>query len=764
MSAEAPRRAALAVFFVSAALLAYEILLVRIFAIQYFHHFATMAISIAMLGFGAGGIVLLVRPPRSPREISRLLRTAALLTPILLLACPLLAERISLDPTQLPSDPREWPKLLATYLLLAVPFFSGALAILSALVGEGKRLGLLYGASFLGAGVGVAAAMGAAYSPWIGSIEVTPYKGLPQVEAYPQARRTAQRASPVGWLVAVDAPAFRYAPGLSLTFRGEFPRQVALFVDGQLAGALSAWRRVNEARPLVAELPTSLPYALPGRERVLVLAAGGGMDVWAALAGGATDVTAVDLHPGLVRLATASLREAVERSTARVRWIAGDARGFVARSRERFDLITLGAGGAFGTSAAGIHALDEDFLHTTEAYSAYLGRLSDGGVLAVTRWLTVPPRPDARAILTAAEALRRRGSQGAARGLVVARSWATVTVLAKPSGFSDTESAALRAWAESHQVDLDWYPGLGAPPGDRFNFLEGDVHFEAARAATVGGSSLATLLRAYPFDISPATDARPYPHHFMRARSVGVLFSAGRGSWLPFAEWGYVTLLATLAQAALLGALLFLPVGAIRARSRAKERLSMGLPLYFAAIGLAYLTAEIAAIQHLSLLLGHPVYAVAAVLAALLLFSGAGSVWSDRLGLERAGAGLVAVALILGLYAAALLPGVGLAQGAPFALRAFLAIAALAPVAFVMGWAFPVGLRFVAGDDVERRAWAWAVNGFASVVAAPLSGLTSLTVGSRTLFALAAAGYLVAAVIALRGGSTIASPRGGTLG
>jgi hypothetical protein len=43
----------LAVAVISAATLAYEVLLVRLFAIVQWHHFAFMAISIALLGFGA---------------------------------------------------------------------------------------------------------------------------------------------------------------------------------------------------------------------------------------------------------------------------------------------------------------------------------------------------------------------------------------------------------------------------------------------------------------------------------------------------------------------------------------------------------------------------------------------------------------------------------------------------------------------------------------------------------------------------------------
>lgn len=781
----------LAVALLSAGTLAYEILLVRVFAIEQFHHFAYMAIGVAMLGFGASGTLwaLAGRPERATRWLA----WAAVLAAGSLVASPALAHRIELDPTQLAWDLRAWPRLALLYLLLALPFGAGALAILLTLTAECERPGRIYGASFWGAGLGaalalailwlapparalalpatlaslgaLAAARGAAGArlaragawlavavgagawlrpPW--RLHITPYKALPQVEAYPDARRLAERTSPVGWVVAVQAPAFRYAPGLSLAFRGDFPRQTALFVDAQIADATAAWQSDSAAARVLDWLPSALPYALGDRERVLVLGAGGGSEVWNALTHRARWVTAVELQPDLVRLATglAPLPPA-ETTGARVEWVVGDARSYVARSRERFDLVTLGPAGGFGTTAAGVYSLSEDFLHTVDAYVAYLERLSDRGVLAVTRWLTVPPRANVRVILTAAEALRRVGAAALPRGLVVVRSWGTATVMVKPAGFSASEIAALGRWATERRFDLDWYPGLGAPAVG-FNLLDEPTLFRAAAAAVSGPAGAARFAATYPFAVAPVDDARPYPHHFLRTRSLGAFLRSSRGNWLPFAEWGYVALLATLCQSVVLAGLLTLAPVAIRRRpGRGAGPRWLALVGYFAAIGLAYLAAEIAAIQQLSLLLGHPVYAVAAVLAALLGCSGAGSAWSDRLAARRGWIAAATLAALLALYAALLLGLVHRFEPAPLAVRAAVAVFALVPPACLMGFPFPLGLRALAGTDGTSIAWAWAANGFASVVAAPLAALVALEAGSPALFLVAAGGYAAAA-------------------
>jgi len=335
-------------------------------------------------------------------------------------------------------------------------------------------------------------------------------------------------------------------------------------------------------------------------------------------------------------------------------------------------------------------------------------------------------------------------------GIVVARSWGTSTVLVKPSGFSAADLERLRAWAASRQVDLDWYPGAVAPEA-RYNIPDEPTLVHAARAAVAHPDSARRFAATYPFAVAPASDARPYPHRFLRAGSLRTFLQSGSASWLTFAEWGYIALLATLAQSALLAGLLILLPTALRARNvRAPNGSLFPLVAYFSAIGLGYMAAEIAVIQQLTLLLGHPVYAVAVVLAAILICSGAGSAWSDRLAPQRARIVGAALGGSLALLAAVLLDVVHLLQPAPILARGLAASALLVPVAFLMGTMFPLGLRGVARDDSAHIAWAWGANGFASVVGAPLAALITVEAGSRVLLLVAATAYVAAAMLAHR--------------
>lgn len=797
----------LTVALLSAAALAYEILLVRLFAIQHFHHFAHMAIGVAMLGFGSSGTLLALMRRREPPGARSAMR-AALLAPWALLAGPALAQRVALDPTQLLWDGGQWLRLGVVYLALAIPVAVASFAILITLTLEPARVGRLYGASFLGSGLGaigsvgmlwllppdramaapaVFAALGGlaaaaglrgttparfwalaavavatvagARPPW--RLEVSAYKGLPQVEAFPNARRVAARSSPLGWTVAVRAPSFRHAPGLSLAYQGGFPEQTALFVDGETVGATTD-APDSAVAALVDWLPSALPYALGRRDRVLVLGASGDLEVRSALAHGARHVVAVEPDPHVVELSRSTA------PSASITWVVNAPRSFAAGTREAFDLVTLGLGGGIGGSAAGVHALREDFEHTVEAYAGYLRRLGEHGVLAASCWLTAPPREAVRLILTVAEAARRARTGLPSRTLVVSRSWGTVTVLVKPTGFDSRELKVLREWARAREFVIDWPPeeattaesppgtAAGATPetapapGD-FHVLDDRTLPTAIRAAVAGPDSAAVFARAYPFSVAPATDARPFPQHFLRPQSTARLGRGDLGRWLPFAEWGYVALIATLTQSVLLAGLLMLVPVALRRGVRPARR-PAAVVGYFAAIGLGYMGAEIAAIPPLSLVLGHPVYAVAAVLATLLVFSGLGSLWSDRLDAARGRRVSILLVAVLTGSSVCLLPLAHVMESASLPVRALAVLAALAPLGLLMGMPFPLGLRSLS-PDAGGFAWAWASNGFASVVAAPLAALVAVEAGTSALLIMAAAAYAVAATIHRAAGS-----------
>lgn len=113
----------LALALISAAVLGYEVLLVRLFAIVQWHHLAFMAISIALLGFGASGTFLAIWRNWVRSRFESVFALGAGLFAIFAPASFVLAQRLPLNPLTVVWEPAQLFYLPAMYLLLFIPFF-----------------------------------------------------------------------------------------------------------------------------------------------------------------------------------------------------------------------------------------------------------------------------------------------------------------------------------------------------------------------------------------------------------------------------------------------------------------------------------------------------------------------------------------------------------------------------------------------------------------------------------------------------------------
>ena len=367
---------------------------------------------------------------------------------------------------------------------------------------------------------------------------------------------------------------------------------------------------------------------------MLVLGAGAGGDVLQALYHAASAVDAVELNPDVIGLVQQTFGAFSGRpyTSPGVQVHVGEARGFVAATRNRYDLIQIALIDGFGASSAGLYALAESYLYTVESLQAYLGRLAPGGYLSITRWVALPPRGTLKLAGMTALALERSGVADPGRRLALLRSWNTATLLVKNGDFTPEDIARLREFCRLRSFDLDWYPGIRPEEANRYNRLDQSWFHDGIEAML--GPQRAEFIERYKFNIAPATDDRPYFFHFFRWRTLPELLRLKGQGGLPLLEWGYPLVVATLAQAVLASiALILAPLWLLRRRRRGRSRRRTWLrgAGYFAAIGIAFMFVEIAFIQKFTLFLSHPLYSIAVVLFAFLLSAGLGSRMSDRL-------------------------------------------------------------------------------------------------------------------------------------
>ena len=791
----------LAVGMISAAALAYEILLIRLLAIVHWHHSVEIVISLALLGYGASGTLLSLLGDRVRRHAPAMFVVNAALFGLSALVCVLIARSLPFDPMAVASDPGQFLSLAAMFVLLSTPLFAAANSIGSMLWRFEDQIPRIYGVDLLGAGAGallvlpglwllhpqsllIVVSLAALASAWLGSrmignrttwslvlvaaaavllvlglsvgspqlIQPAPYKDLAQALATDGAVIEHTSSGPAGTLTVVrnEQVPFRPAPGLSLQSMSLPPARAAVFVDGDRVGARPLANGRGEDAGYQRERLSALPYLILDQPATAVLRAGSGDAVFQSLALGAGDVVAVESNPQLVAL----YRAATDQWPLQVSWQVQSARAFIATSERRFDLIRLDV----APDIAGLDALSVDFDLTQEAMLDYLDRLAPDGLLAINGTTRYPPATTSRLLATARDALQQLGRESPARHVAMLRGWRDFVLLVSPRPLSERQDKLIRSFANRLGFDLVWLSTMTVDDANRFRQLPDPAYFRAAQsvfgAVQTVGAGTAT---------GPASDDRPYPYRFSDSQAAAHLLVdlfSGRGTAAQAGVDVGMVLGVLGAAAAVLAALVLivLPLLAGGDTRRALAGTRLRVLVYFAGIGVAFLFVEIAWIQRLRLFIGHPVYAATTVLAAFLVFAGLGSLWSQRCHADSERRVLwmaVSVIGVLSLFYLWVLPTWldGWAM-LPTVWRMVAAFALMAPLAFAMGIPFPLGLRHFGRGSAGVVPWAWAVNGSASVISAAAAPLVAASGGFSSLVLLAVFAYItIATLLPAHGGA-----------
>ena len=754
---------------VSAGILAFEVILTRIFSLVYWHHFAALLIALALTGFGTAGSLAALTMPRLTRHVSPALAVTALGAAIAMPLSYLAVLAVGLEPLALAWSGRSWFELGLVCLILIVPFGLGA-AHLGLALAWAPRTHFLYAANLAGSGVGcLVAALALSLLPPQEALYLAagltalgfvfqapacrplvrlagllaasvlalfllhaplplyfePFKDRAQALAAQGSALEAQAIGLDGVAEIIGGPAFHFAAGLSLVCRTPLPEQRGLFLDGDLLGPITRVRVPDRDTAFTRCLLGRLPQSVLNPKRVLVLYPGGGLPVLTALDGGAEQVVCLEENRLAARLMTGpmALFSGLLYERPGVRLIQADPWLYLFKTRDRFDLIVLGQGTAWGAGSES--GLGVDRFLTVEGLAMLLGRLGPQGGLAVSGPLLTPPRASIKLLATAKTACVRLGLP-LKDGLLVARDWQTVLVLIKPSGLTETEVQKAEAEAGRWGFDLAYAPGRGEPT-NLVHDLTGRPLEKAIRSILAGQT--ADLYSQSLFLLKPATRDRPYFHHFFRFRTLPLILNPGVSGALSVVQWGLLFTWGGLAATLLLAGLgIFGPLLSLRPRPR-------GL-LFFSLIGLGYMLAEVTLLSEITFRLGRPALAMPLVVGVFLLVSGLGSLaWGSR----RPAIFCLASALTL----AAALAGLRHLSGGAVSGALLLAVPAL-----FMGAPFAGGLTHLAGPRPAHRAWAFGVNGFFSVAGALGATLVCLELGHSVAIGLAGGSYLLAGLFA----------------
>jgi hypothetical protein len=770
---ESPLLAGVALSSFSALLL--ELALTRLFSVVLFYHFAFLAISVALLGLGAGGVFAHLWRRALSRWNLRTLGSG--LCAVSAVSVVLVLEVVLHTRVPLQLSYRSFRGLTVLYLSCAVPFFLTGLLFSVAFARNPGRISRLYGADLTGGALACLAV-----------VPLLDHLGGPNTVLL---AATAMAVSSVVWaesqkskwlavalsaLLAILVVANSVLAFIDVVYAKGERRQDKVAIEFTRWNAISRVevdRQSDGARYVVIDADAStaimnvdprqgpdsqaqrwLMQAAPAVSNVLrphgtfaIIGPGGGVDVLRAVVNGSPHVTGIEINPIIVddvmrgRYAEYSYHLY---DIPQVTIHNGDGRAFIRNSNDRYDVVQMTLVDTWASTAAGAFALSENNLYTVEAFREYFEHLKPDGMIAITRWEFSEPREALRVVSVAMDALHRIGVADAARNFAVVSDGPVdvggrpVLVLAKRSAFTPEEQATIQEHIQRNPNLVAQY--LPFQPGG------------SAFAQLIAANDPIAFARQYKFDVSPVHDSAPF---FFFTLKLSQIWEKDMRAMDWRVNVGVLVLLIVLVLSlAAVMAFLLVPL-ALEKGGHGGKTLQL---TYFVAIGLGYILVEIAFIQRFVLFLGHPTYALTVVVFLMLLSSGIGSMlsrrWLARPETRRIPLAIIMVVILAYVF---LLPGILTSLvGLPFAAKLVISGVLLAPLGIAMGMPFPTGLHALSsrgsgGGGKHSIEWAWAMNAAASVLGSVLAMVIAIRFGLNVTLACGAVAYAVAMLTALPG-------------
>jgi hypothetical protein len=775
------RRRLLGIALVGMGMLVFETVLTRIFAVTLWYYFGFLAVSIAMLGISAGAMVVHVLPRFGRDRLDETLAACAALFGVTAVLALLFHLNVTFIGTEI-GEAGFYLRMLVHVLALMLPFLSGGLVLALVFSRFHAEMPRLYFFDLAGSGVGCVLVIVAlttysgpaivllvaalsmiaalAFAPgrrhWMYLIGLVAFGaafalndpvGLIRIRASKSyVAAELQRGEQTGLLAEEWSPLSRTTLGGAYHNRARRFDYLQVENDAGAPTWIHRWRGSVDAMRYTAMDPPKIGLHLVGGH-VLIIGAGGGQEIWGALATGHT-VVAVEINPitvGWVRGPYAEF-SGNPYDHEGVTAVVSEGRSYVAHTDEKFDLVVLTMVDSWVGNAAGAFMFVENNLYTVEAVRAYRRRLRDGGALAITRYY--PYGEGLRLTSVVSQGLIEDGIDHPGDHMIVVRDAQPIqtTVLAFQRPVTPELAARAADVVEELGGSVLWAPHL--PPGRLATGQADDAYYGRLLDPRLADRREA-FIAGFHRNIEPTTDDHPFFFYMHRGSpfepEVG---HPARALALPIVYGLFVSLLG-LSLAFLVVPMWWARRGGMTGADGAPLRLpSPVLLLYFACLGVAFMLVEIPLTQQFVLFLGHPTYAFTAILSSMLVFSGVGSLLSSRLRVQdhprRLAACLgvlVAVLVATLLSVAPLMHGL---LGLPLAARILVTVVFLAPVALLMGVPFPGGIRILGQREPGAVAWAWAINGAFSVLASVLALVVAINFGLRASLLVGTAAYVVA--------------------
>lgn len=451
------------------------------------------------------------------------------------------------------------------------------------------------------------------------------------------------------------------------------------------------------------------PFRVKPESKVLIIGAGGGTDVALALASGSKDVTAVEINPSIVEnVRSYGGRAGNIYNRTDVHVFIEEGRNFVSRSNQTYDMVLLGFVDSSSAIVSGGLVMSENYLYTVEAFEDYLKHVNKDGVLAFVRYEVDIPR----LVVISKEALENLGVKGDIKDHLIVVSQTDpaqkeaflgnqMVFIIKKTPFTLEEINRIKPIVEEKK----WAPVI-LP----YNNID-----EPYKQFLSGQMTYSEFESNFDINIQATHDNNPF--YFAYYKPIGIPISYLKILSIPF-----------------IISLILLGIVLIFKSYMRKEKIKINILylLYFTCLGIGFMMMEIPILQKFILLMGRPIYTFSVILFSLLLSTSIGSLASSYIPIKKlprtiiySSAGVIIMTTIYLFSLSAIIKFL-----LPFSLimRMIMTFAFLFPLGFFIGVPFPSGIRLLKRDNQDVPL-AWGINGLTSVFGSVLATVLGVAVG-----------------------------------
>ncbi len=553
-----------------------------------------------------------------------------------------------------------------------------------------------------------------------------------------------------------ESDKYVYLFGLSEKFRNRKYTGRYILLDSGAATRQFRFDGDQKDKEFLGHFLFSIPYRLVNHIKEVLIIGPGGVEILIGKYFKANHIDAVDINSDVINILTgknsndrmASVYSGFTSSNTdtMVSFHTQEGRSFLSKNIvDKYDVVQLTGVDLFSALASGGMILSENYLYTQEALGYYYDALKAGGHMQICYWGGTYAL---RLFITSLEMLKSKGVEFPECSLVVVGDDMNMTnIIIKKGLFSKAEVAGIEKICADDGFGVLFTPHMTPDMVEYASW--GDISTKDYMLASRSESREA-LVDSLVYNVSPTHDDKPFFYSVLRYSGKG---DSALKNLLTTLFQNKIVLALTIMGVILSFMLILLPLIVERIQSNHTERMPFKLLPFFGFVGLAFSLIEVVVLQKFAIFVGGPFYSMCVVLPTILIFYSLGALFAAQIKfsgvrlLVLSIGGIVLYSFIGYLFFDEIFKSFFYLNHLQ---RTILAIAAISPLGFFLGFPVPVVLEAVKGGAEGMAVpWMWSVNSCANVGGALLFVPISQTTGFNLLLLVSGCLYLIALFLLL---------------